>query len=120
MRFILLSHKYSGFQAHYDDEKLTLEWFGAADFDGAELIGLSNFHIFPLKDERKSYSAVLTANFIKASLYNPEKVLSTIRIEAHCDHTPLTNYRGKCMTHNESLSKYLFKKYLKLDYIRPI
>jgi len=98
MKFILLSHKYSGFQVNFDDEKLILEWYGAVDFDGVEYIGLSNVHIFPIKPKAKPYSAVLTANFIKPSLYNPEKVLATLRIHKNSDFTPSTNYRGKSCT----------------------
>ena len=96
MKFLLLSHKYTGFQIHHDDEKLTLEWFGAVNFNDIQYIGLSNCHIFPLVDnEKNGYSAVVTANFIKPSLYNPDKALATLRIHPHCDHTPLTNYRGE-------------------------
>ena len=95
MRFLLLSHEYTGFQWSHQDDQITLEWFGPVDFNEVEYIGLSNCHIYPLRDERRPYSAVLTANFIKPSIYNPSKVLSTLRIPPHCSHTPSTNYRGK-------------------------
>jgi len=99
MRFILLSHKYSGYQIDYNDGKLILEWYGAVDFDGVESIGLSNVHIFPIKPQPKPYSAVLTANFIKPSLYNPTKVLATLRIHKNSDFTPSTNYKGNYHTY---------------------
>ena len=95
MRFILLSHDYSNFQIHKDDSKLVLEWFGPVDFTDIEYIGLSNIHIYPLKCQNETHSAVIYANFIQPSLYNPQKVLSTIRIGAQTEHTPLCNFKGK-------------------------
>ena len=95
MKFIMLTHHYSGFQIHNDDTKLTLEWYGPIDFTGAESIGLTNVHIFPLRHKKNSYSAIIQANFVQPTLYNPEKVLSTIRIDPHSDHTPVCNFKGR-------------------------
>lgn len=101
MRFLLLSHKYTGFQVHYEntssidnEKKLIFEWYGAVDFNEVDFIGLSNAHIYPIQPKPKPYSAVLTANFIKPTLYNPDKVLATLRIHKHSDFTPSTNYKG--------------------------
>lgn len=95
MRFILLSHDYSNFQIHVDGSKLVLEWYGPVDFTDVESIGLSNVHIYPLQCQNEAYSAVISANFIQPTLYNPLKVLSTIRIKAQTEHTPLSNFKGK-------------------------
>ena len=95
MKFIMLTHRYSGFQIHYEGEKLTLEWFGPIDFTGAESIGLTNVHIYPLRHKKNSYSAVIQANFVQPTLYNPDKILSTLRIHPHSDHTPICNFIGK-------------------------
>ena len=104
MKFMLLTHQYSGFQIQFDGEKLILEWFGAIDFTGAESIGLTNIHIFPLKRIQKNgYSAVITANFIQPTLYNPQKILTTMRIEPHTDSTPVLNYKGYFNLFNSSL-----------------
>lgn len=98
MKFILLTNEYSGFQIQKDPEdpasQLVLEWYGPIDFTGVEYIGLSNIHIFPLRQKKNSHSAVILANFVQPTLYNPQKVLSTIRIDAHSDHTPLCNFKG--------------------------
>ena len=99
MKFIQLTHHYSGYQVHFEDDKLTLEWFGPIDFTGVEQIGLTNMHIFPIKRRNIPHSAVIYANFIQPTLYNPKKVLSTIRIDSHTGHTPLCNYRGKLISH---------------------
>ena len=95
MRFILLSNDYSNFQIHYDGLKLVLEWYGPVDFTDVASIGLSNIHIFPLERKSEPYSAVISANFIQPTLYNPQKILSTIRIDAQTEHTPLCNFKGK-------------------------
>lgn len=94
MRFILLSNDYSNYQIHTDGLKLVLEWYGPVDFTDVESIGLSNIHIFPLQCKSEPYSAVISANFIQPTLYNPQKILSTIRIDAQTGHTPLCNYKG--------------------------
>ena len=96
MQFMLLTHQYSGFQVQYEDEKLILKWHGAIDFTDVESIGLTNIHIFPLKRIHKNngYSSVIQANFIQPTLYNPQKVLATMRIDAHTDSTPILNYKG--------------------------
>ena len=95
MKFMLLTHQYSGFQIHYDGAQLILEWYGPVDFTGAESIGLTNIHIFPLKRIQKNgYSAVIHANFIQPTLYNPQKTLATMRLDPHTDCTPILNYKG--------------------------
>ena len=109
MKFILLTSDYSGFQLDYEPfnqptpSKLTLEWYGPVDFTGIEYIGLSNIHIFPLRFKKNSHSAIISANFIQPTLYNPLKVLSTIRIDAHSGHTPICNFKGNLLIMSHSL-----------------
>lgn len=95
MKFMLLTHHYSSFQVQYEGTKLVLDWEGPIDFTGAELIGLTNVHIFPLRTRKNPHSAVIQANFIQPTLYNPQKVLTTLRLDPHSDSTPLCNYTGK-------------------------
>jgi len=96
MKFMMLTNDYSGFQIDADGSKLILEWYGPVDFTGVEFVGLSNIHIYPLRHKKNSNAAVISANFVQPTLYNPHKVLSTIRLD-HSDHTPLCNYKGELL-----------------------
>lgn len=110
MKFMLLTNDYSGFQSHIDGPKLVMDWYGPIDFTGVEFVGLSNVHVFPLRFRKNPYSAVISTNVVQPTLYNPQKVLSTIRVAAHTDHTPLCNFKGGIMSHRW-LIKQIFRSF---------